>query len=313
MGVSLVFLYFYFENKYPMRLTLLFLIIFCTTMPAQKIDIQGHRGCRGLMPENSLEGFIEALKQGVSTLELDLCISADGQVVVSHEPYMSSLYCSHPNGQAVSKEEEKDLNLYKMSYAKIKKFDTGSRGNGRFASQQKIKTYKPLLSEVFKKIEQYLKTNKIAAVNYNIEIKSAPEDYGIYQPAVGQFSNLVYKVIQDHKLSQRVNIQSFDFAVLKYWKQQTLAKKYVKIPLAALVEEPNQMNVVQLLGFTPEIFSPNYQLIDAAMVKKYQKDGMKVIPWTVNEPADLLQIYQMGVDGIITDYPNRWQAIRAKL
>ena len=94
-----------------------------TSALAQKFDIEGHRGCRGLMPENTIPAFKKALDLGVTTLELDVCISKDGQVVVSHEPYMNSLFCSKPDGSAVTKADEKSLNLYKMPYSEIKKYD----------------------------------------------------------------------------------------------------------------------------------------------------------------------------------------------
>ena len=114
---------------------------------AQIPFIQGHRGCRGLYPENSLPAFEHALNIGVRVLEMDVCLSADGQVVVSHEPYMNARYASHPAGNPVLKEEESQLNLYQMPYSEIKRFDVGSRGNASFPEQKKVPTYKPLLSE----------------------------------------------------------------------------------------------------------------------------------------------------------------------
>ncbi len=278
---------------------------------AQNIDIQGHRGCRGLMPENSLEAFREALKYKVTTLELDLVISKDKKVVVSHEPYMNSLFCSHPDGKPVTKEEESTLNLYQMTYAQIKKYDSGSRGNARFPEQKKIKTYKPLLETVFKDIEAYLKKNKLPQVQYNIEIKSEPDEYNISQPEVAEFCDLVYKVLTKNIALNRVNIQSFDFEILKHWHKKTLDGSYKKVKLAALVEDASKMEVGPLLGFEPELFSPYYQLLTDDIVKKYQAKGIKVIPWTVNEKADLIKVAQMGVDGIITDYPNRWLELKA--
>jgi glycerophosphoryl diester phosphodiesterase len=294
------------------KLFTIFFILYSMTTTAQYIDIQGHRGCRGLMPENTLEAFAEALKHGVTTLELDVCISRDRKVVVSHEPYMSSQYCSWPSGKAVSKADEKTLNLYLMPYKEIKKFDTGSRGNGLFPEQKKLKTYKPLLEEVLKKIDKQLKTNNLSSVNYNIELKSEAAEYRISQPEVAEFCDLVYAVLKKNIAFGRVTIQSFDFEILKYWHQKTEEKTYQKVQLAALVEDKDRLNVTALLGFKPDVFSPYYKFLDKKAVADYQAQGIKVIPWTVNTPADLLLIYNLGVDGIITDYPNRWQQLNNK-
>lgn len=272
---------------------------------SQTFDIQGHRGCQGLMPENTIEAFIEAIKQGVTTLELDVCISADKKVVVSHEPYMNSLFCSHPDGTPVAKNEEKELNLFTMKYTRIKKYDTGSRGNALYPEQKKIKTYKPLLVEVIKAVDKYLKTNQLPPISYNIEIKSETEEYGVSQPQVAEFSNLVYEIMAKHNILARSTLQSFDFAVLKYWHQKMEEGKYAKTKLAALIEQPEKMDVVGLLGFKPDIFSPYYKFLTKDLVAQFHSQQIMVIPWTVNDIATMKDLQHMGVDGLITDYPNR--------
>ncbi|MFM9986247.1 MAG: glycerophosphodiester phosphodiesterase family protein, partial [Flavobacteriales bacterium] len=113
-----------------MRYILLFLIgLMTTTLSAQvyipKFDIQGHRGARGLKPENTIPAFLTALDSGVTTLELDVVITKDKEVIVSHEPWMSSAICSDPSGKPVSEKEEKKYNMYKMTYGQIKQFDCG--------------------------------------------------------------------------------------------------------------------------------------------------------------------------------------------
>ncbi|GAL61190.1 glycerophosphodiester phosphodiesterase family protein [Algibacter lectus] len=176
------------------------------TTSKQNIEVQGHRGDRGNFPENSIEGFLSALHKGANVLELDLIISKDNQVVVSHEPYMSSLYMSKPSGEPILKSEEKNYNLYQMTYDSIKTFDGGSRGNQNFPNQKKIKTYKPLLSEVFDVIEKEIKVHKLPSVKYNIEIKSIAEVYGIYQPQPDIFVDLVMQIIQEKQMEDKVNI-----------------------------------------------------------------------------------------------------------
>lgn len=288
------------------------LILLCMTttvlaQPAAKpYDLQGHRGCRGLMPENTVPAFLKALEIGVNTLELDVVISADKQVVVSHEPYFNADITTDPDGKPVEKSAQKSLNLYKMPYAEIKRYDTGSRGNPNFPEQQKLKTYKPLLSEVIAQAEAYRKAHNLSAFSYNIELKSEASEYNVSQPEPGTFSDLVYAVISQNLTPDRVVIQSFDFAILKQWHTQIEAGKYKKIRLAALIENLRSPDKnLEDLGFTPDIYSPYYRLIGKERIVSLHQKGIKVIPWTVNNPDDMRQLLADGVDGLITDYPDR--------
>lgn len=272
------------------------------TMMAQQSFFQGHRGCRGWLPENTLPAFEKALDLGV-VLEMDVCISKDLQVVVSHEPYMNPLFCSHPDGRPVTKEEESQLNLFQMNYAEIKQFDTGLRGNKLFPKQAKIAAHKPLLKEVLAMAEAYRKKTR-KAVYYNIEIKSDATEYGISQPKeVSEFSDLVYKEIIAQVAPSFVTLQSFDFKVLKHWQKAIKGETYQPIALSALVSRKSPEQVVKELGFVPSIYSSSYQSLTKEWVEKCHQLQMKVIPWTVNEPDDIARIKQLGVDGIITDYP----------
>jgi glycerophosphoryl diester phosphodiesterase len=256
------------------------------------------------MPENTIEAFLHALSFGVNTLELDVCISNDQQVVVSHEPYMNGLFCTFPNGRPVMKNDEKQLNLYKMNYTEIKSFDSGSKGNKLFMEQKKISTYKPLLKEVFDKIEAFLKENNLPLVKYNIEIKSESKEYGISQPSVAEFSQLVYQEIISNISPERVIVQSFDFEILKYWKSKIFSNEYEKVNLAALVEMEGVRPTFKKLGFLPEIFSPYFRQLTYGKVKICHNLGVRVIPWTVNETKDMLKMKNIGTDGLITDFPN---------
>ena len=244
-----------------MKLTTLLLIIFTTqTMQAQNFDVEGHRGSRGLMPENTIPAFQKALDLGVTTLELDVCISKDHQVVVSHEPYINSLFSTHPDGRIVDKKEEKSLNLYMMDYEEIKKYDTGLRGNVLFSQQQKMAVYKPLLKDMIAACEKYIKENKLPKVQYNVEIKSEEQEYGVSQPnTVQEFSDLVYQELLKQLPAKRIILQSFDFNVLKYWKQQMDAGNYKKVRLSALVTAEGVQPTFDKLGFLPDIFSPYFK------------------------------------------------------
>jgi glycerophosphoryl diester phosphodiesterase len=282
-------------------------LLMTTSSFSQKFDIEGHRGCRGLMPENTIPAFKKALDLGVTTLELDVCISKDGQVVVSHEPYMNALFCSKPDGSPVMKGDEKMLNLYKMSYAEIRKYDSGIRGNILFPEQQKVTTFKPLLRDMLKACERYSKLNNLPKVQYNIEIKSEEKEYGISQPkTVEEFSNLVYQEIIRQVSPERVVLQSFDFNVLKFWHLQFEEGKYKKVRLSALVENEMLDNTLASLGFNPDIFSPYYKNLIKRRVDMCHDKGIKVVPWTVNEVVNMKEIKALGVDGLITDYPNRF-------
>ncbi len=270
------------------------------------IEIQGHRGCRGLMPENTIPAFKKALELGVETLELDVVISKDKKIVVSHEPFFNPIITTSPAGIPLASAEK--TNLYEMTYDEIKKYDVGMRGNPGYPEQQKISVFKPLLEDVFREINTFVEEKGLHSPKYNIEIKSDEKEYGIYQPSIEEFSDLVYRCILNNIPLESVNIQSFDFNVLKFWNRQIQAKKYKKIALSVLIE-PNDNNevehVLQALGFKPEIWSPYFTKLDISKVNLLHQKAIKVIPWTINKRDDMEKMKAIGCDGIITDYPDR--------
>lgn len=296
-------------NLKALKRTALLALFFCPMlMVAQSFDIQGHRGSRGLSPENTIPAFLKAMELGVHTLELDVCISQDKRVVVSHEPYFHAGFSSHPDGRPVTKAEEKALNLYQMTYAQIRQYDTGRRGNADFPEQQKQPTFKPLLSEVIAAAEQYATEHHLPKPHYNIEIKSEAELYNTFQPGVEEFSALVYAEITKQLPTERVILQSFDFNVLKYWKAQINAKHYQPVRLAALVTMKGVKKTLEELGFVPDYFSPYYKLLGKDKVEQAHEAGMKVMPWTVNDVEAMRKMKEIGTDGLITDYPDRAKA-----
>jgi len=266
-----------------------------------KFDVQGHRGARGLKPENTIPGFLFAVDSGVTTIELDVVITKDKQVVVSHEPWMSAAICLDPTGSPLQPKDEKKFNIYRLTYNEIKQFDCGSLGNKNFPHQEKIMIAKPLLSEVIVAVENHIKSYGSYEVDYNIEIKSSPEGDKKFHPSVEEFSDLVYNLVDQYLPLERIVIQSFDFRVLKYWH-----KKYPHIRLAALVENTKSIDKnLEALGFKPSVYSPYFKLLTKDKVNYLQKQKIRVIPWTVNEVSDMLSLKGMGVDGFITDYPDR--------
>jgi len=281
--------------------TLLFAIMICTSpLFAQQLDIQGHRGARGMRPENTIPAFIYAMDHDVTTVELDVVITKDSQVVVSHDAYMESTFCLKPDGSAISPSEEKGLNIYQMTYEEVRQYDCGSKSNDRFEQQESVATPKPLLADVIKAVEKHVKGVTHYEVDYNIEIKSTPSGEGKYHPEYKEYSDLVYNLIDQYLPWSRVVIQSFDFRVLRYWHE-----KHPEVRLAALVENTRSIKSnLASLGFKPHIYSPYYRLLSKKKIEALHDKDIKVIPWTVNKPEKMQQLVRFGVDGLITDYPN---------
>lgn len=276
-------------------------IFFFTQSHAQMMDVQGHRGSRGLMPENTIPAFIKAIDLGVTTLEMDAVISKDGKVVVSHEPFLSHVICRDPQGFEISEEEEKEYNLYEMTYEEISECDCGSRIHPGYPEQQKLSINKPLLSEVISEVEAYINKNELRAVRYNIETKSTEEGDGIYHPEPKEFVDRLMNVIQEKGIAERTTLQSFDVRTLQYAHDE-----YPNMELALLVGNAKSIESnLEQLGFTPEIYSPYYKLVRKKTVQQARGKGMKIIPWTVNKPKDIRRMIELRVDGIISDYPDR--------
>jgi len=266
----------------------------------KKMDLEAHRGGRGLMPENSIEAMISALDMGVTTLEMDLGISKDGQVVVSHDSYMASDFMRKPDGSDISKNEEKTLLLYGMNYEEIKKYDGGTKPHSQFPEQKKLKTYKPLFSELIDSVENYIKKNKLKPVMYNVEIKSTPAGDGTEHPEPEVFVQKVMDIIQQHKIGKRTIIQSFDIRPL-----HVLHQSYPKQRLSYLIYTKDSFSDhVKKLGFKPAILSPLYTTVTSDLVKEAHQNKVEIIPWTVNTVADIQKMEDLEVDGIISDYPN---------
>ncbi len=280
------------------------LLLALTAGQAQEgFDLQGHRGCRGLLPENSIPAFIEAVNLGVTTLELDVVISADGQVVVSHEHYMNPLICLDDAGQRIPVERQKEFNIYRMTVEEIRQFDCGSIPHPDFPEQRQMALYKPLLGEVIDVVEKHTREHNLPPVYYNIEIKCSPEGDGIFHPAPEPFTDLVLAVTTDKGIFSRMNIQSFDPRPLQY-----LHRTHPVIRIAYLVANVKGLkNNISELGFTPAIYSPYHVLVTKKLLRRAHAMGMLLIPWTVNKADDMHRLKSMGVDGLITDYPDRFR------
>lgn len=271
-------------------------------MPQFKhIQIHGHRGARGLFPENTITAFIEAVKLGVRTLEMDVVISKDLKVVVSHEEWMNEVFCLQPNGNDIEINSKQKYNLYQMPYAEIALYDCGSKANPEFPNQKNNPEHKPLLSEVINAVETYTKNNHLPGVIYNIEIKSELAGDTIFHPTPSAFVKLVLNELDFHLINNRYILQSFDVRIL-----QEIKKLRSDITIGLLIENKDSLQTnLDNLGFIPNMYNPEFPLVTVELIKELHHKNIQIIPWTVNEIADMKTLITMGVDGIITDYPNR--------
>lgn len=289
------------QDLFSMKKLILALLIISTQplLAQTKLNRQGHRGTRGLMPENTIQAMKKALDIGVETLELDVIISKDKQVVVSHDPYMSADITTKPDGTPVTADEQKSINLYQLTYDQIKKYDVGSKKHPQFPEQQNFRAYKPLLAELIDSVDAYAKAKKLPMPRYNIEIKMSPQTDSVYNPGPAEFVRLVMPICQQ-KLGNRYNIQSFDARPL-----QLIHKQYPSVTLAYLTANPKTVaENLTTLGFTPNIYSPYYKTVTDETVTFCHDKKMQIIPWTVNTKPEIESLVKLGVDGIITDYPN---------
>jgi glycerophosphoryl diester phosphodiesterase len=267
----------------------------------ENFDIQGHRGMRGLMPENTVEGFIEAIKLGVNTIEADVVVTGEKKLLFSHEPWFSSDFTTLPNHDLLMPVDAENFNIYKMKYEEIVQFDVGRRINKKFPEQSHFTAAKPLFKEGILTVEKYCEQHKLPKVKYNIEIKAKEEWDNWMTPAPDEYVSIFLNEIKDLPIKDRLSVQSFDVRILN-----KLHEKAPDLCLVFLVEDLENMDKkLSLLNFNPCVLSPHYKNIDKTFVAAMHSKGMKVIPWTVNDSGDIKLVLKAGVDGIISDYPNR--------
>jgi glycerophosphoryl diester phosphodiesterase len=278
------------------------------TLPSY-FDLQGHRGARGLFPENSLEGFQKTLEMGVNTLELDLAMSADGHLLISHEPYLHPTICLDPQGRKFKDEAEgKKYNLYQMTLAEIQACDCGSLPHPRFPQQAKLRTVKPTLQALIDLVRTFERQYPQRQIRFNMELKAWPEGDGIFHPAPQAFAQALYELLLANNMAERTCVQSFDIRCL-----QAMRRIAPKQTLALLVESPGSAAMhIERLGFVPEVYSPYYKMLTQEEIVWLKERGIKAIPWTVNASEDMLALVKMGVDGLISDYPDRFLALFPK-
>jgi len=286
---------------------------------AGAFDLQGHRGARGLAPENTLAGFKIALETGVTTLETDLAITKDGQVVISHDPYLNPDLTRGPDGQWLAGPGPA---IRTLTLDQLRSYDIG-RVNPASKYAQQFPEQKPVDGQRFPMLPEFF---ALAGpdVRFNIEIKTDPNKPDLtLDPA--RFAVLAVDAIRKGKAADRSTLQSFD------WRGLLEAKRLApEIATGCLTIESNNFDTIQRTsgrpspwlggldlaahgGSVPRLakaagcatWSPFWRNVDAGSVKEAQALGLKVVPWTVNVPAEMARLIDLGVDGLITDYPDR--------
>jgi glycerophosphoryl diester phosphodiesterase len=290
-------------------------------------DLQGHRGARGLLPENTLPAFARALSLGVSTLELDLGLTKDGVLVVGHDPHLNGDVARGPDGQWLA---GKGPAIFSLTFAELQRYDVGRLRPGspygaRFAEQKGIDgTRMPRLADVLALAERA--GNR--GVRFNVETKLDPRDPAATATPEA-FADAIAALIRERGLVSRVTVQSFDWRSLG-----RIRERAPEIERACLTSEQPGDDTLQaatpgpkawLLGLDPstfagstprlvaaagaQVWSPNFKDVTPARVQEAHALGLKLLPWTVNERADMQRLLDLRVDGLITDYPDRLRAV----
>lgn len=273
--------------------------------PNSYIDLQAHRGGAGLMPENTLSAMENAMQMHVNTLEFDLQLSQDLQVVVSHDNYFHPRYSMRPDSTLIQTSDPREY-LFTMPYDSIAKYDVGLRFVDRWPEQKKLSEHKPLATDLIDFTEQYAREKRISPFRYNIEIKSRTgKGEGTLWPDYKQFCDVVIPLLLSKNLGDRLVVQSFDVRALEY-----VHEHYPEVRLSYLTEEEYDIEkILGQLSFLPRWWSPNFEAITRENVAYCHAMGIKVVPWTVDEPADIERMVSCGVDAIISNYPDRLVAI----
>jgi glycerophosphoryl diester phosphodiesterase len=249
---------------------------------AQNIQVHGHRGARAMRPENTLPAFEYAIAQGVDALELDMAVTKDGVLVVSHDPELRGPVCTGPKDRAV---------IHELTLAEVRQWDCGAKQNPLFATQQIVPgTKMPTLDEV-------LALAPKGKFLFNIETKISPQRPELAPPPM-EFAKLVLAAIRKHRLESRVVLQSFDFRTLQAMKE--LAPEIRRSALYAGAPR-SFVEIGREAG--AQIVSPEYHLVTPEQVKAAHAAGMEVLPWTPNKPDEWSRLADAGVNGIITDDP----------
>jgi glycerophosphoryl diester phosphodiesterase len=263
-------------------------ILMAASFAGPKILVHGHRGARAVMPENSIPAFEYAVKAGADVLELDMAVTKDDVVVVSHDPEMNLKFCAGPEGAPRI--------IREMTLAQLKQWDCGAKANPEFPKQQAIPgTRVPTLDEVFQ-------ATKSAPVGYNIETKIFPGKPAL-TPSPEKFAELVLAVVRKHGLEGRTILQSFDPRTLAVMARlEPRIRRSLLTPTGPMDAMKNWVEACKAAG-NATIISPHHMTVTRGRVEEARRAGLQVVPWTANEPGQWQRLVEAGVDAIITDDP----------
>lgn len=270
---------------------LVLICVFSVTMVVvAQPGFYGHRGCRGVYPENSLVGFRFASALNIAGIELDVVVNKEKKLVVSHEAFFRKKICKN------KKYKGKKNNLYHLNQDEIAQIDCGCKGNNLFRKQNKISTTKPLFSEFVQKVD--LKAKQIL-----MEVKSFPSNYEKSQPLPGDFADIVVKEIEDSKIKNQIIVMSFDSKFLNsiHTKDST-----IRCILLTYFPAKKSNYFLKELHFKPFGLGLFHRTLSPSLVKDIKKQEIKVYTWTVNNKRKVKKLIRIGVDAIITDYPDRF-------
>jgi glycerophosphoryl diester phosphodiesterase len=268
-------------------------------MIASAFDLQGHRGARGLAPENTLPAFAAALAVGVSTLELDTAVTKDGVVVIHHDRRLNPEIARAPDGRWV---EAPAPLIHALTYEELQRYDVGRLRPGsktalQFPEQQPADgTRVPRLADLF----ELVKKAGNETVHFNIETKLSPQAPEEALPPQ-EFARAVLAEVRQAGMQARTSIQSFDWRTLKVVERE--APEVLTVYLTGRRGTGSQPKAVHAAG--GRVWSPNHEAMDSVALVEARALGLKVVPWTVNEPAEIERVLDLGVDGLISDYPDR--------
>jgi len=260
--------------------------------PSQAVDLQGHRGARGLLPENSIPAFERALELGVTTLEMDCGVTRDGVVVVHHDRRLNpDVARLHGEWVKAPGPLVKDLSFAELQTYDVGRLRPGSEYASRFPHQQPVDgTRIPRLADVL----------RYPKVSFNIETKISPDAPDETLPPE-EFARKVIAEIRRAGVEKRATIQSFDWRTLKVVEREAPEIATVYLTMG----KDSDPDKVRAAG--GKIWSPDFRDLDHEKLRQARTQNLRVIPWTVNEPADIARILALGVDGIISDYPDRFR------
>jgi len=264
------------------------------SLPGIAMDVQGHRGTRGNLPENTLPAFKRALEMGVDTLELDCGVTKDDVVVIHHDRRLNPDVARGPDGKWVTAPAP---TVYELTFEQLQRYDVGRLRPGseyakRFPHQQPVDgTRIPRLSALFA-------LAKDTRVRFNIETKLLPTHA---DETVGPeaFARALIAEFRKAGMTKRAVIQSFDYRTLKI-----VEKEAPEIETVYLTEAKDS-DPARVHALGAKIWSPDMKAITPEKVSQAHKLGMRVVVWTANEPAEIASMIDAGVDGIISDYPER--------